>query len=60
MKFISVVLVAFLFIVCSVKEEIPIKEIIIQDLVNIPQDIEYYTSYIQYDEYMIDKSYEQS
>jgi len=52
--------VAFLFIGCSVKEEMPIKEIIIQDLVNIPQDIEYYTSYIQYDEYMIDKSYEQS
>lgn len=64
MKVFSVVLIAFLFIGCSVKE-VSLKdakqEIVIQDLVNIPQNIEYYTSHMKYyDEYYIDKEYEKS
>ena len=61
MKFISIVLVAGLFLGCTVeknhepkknnvlnlKKEAQIEDVVVEDLINIPQDIAYYTKAIE-------------
>ena len=62
MKFFGVVIVLFIFLGCSVKEELKEvnnqKKIEIQDLLEIPQNVEYYTQGIENQLYTIQKSYE--
>lgn len=58
MQYIFVILSAFIFIGCSIKNP---KNIVIQDLVNIPQDIQYYTNGIDDKElYEKQKDFEKS
>lgn len=69
MKYIFSVLVFLLFVSCSsvekkqavvVKPQEEVVPMILEDLVNVPQNIEYYTSYIKDNSYMIDNDFEKS
>ena len=75
MKFISIVLVAGLFLGCTVeknhepkknnvlnlKKEAQIEDVVVEDLINIPQDIAYYTKAIETKKlYDVQKKYEES
>ena len=70
MKYISIVLVATLFVACVPQEQVEVKkenisieeeDIVIEDLVKIPQDISYYVKDINTSKlYDIQKKYEAS
>ena len=71
MKYIFVVLISSLFVSCALQEEPKIKEksieqkeqvdIVLDDLINIPQDISFYTKNLQDEKiYDIQKKYEES
>lgn len=72
MKYIFSALALFLLVSCGIVEKkiTPLKEvknkeettsnIVIEDLRDIPQDVNYYSSYIQNTNYMIDKEFEKS
>lgn len=65
MKYSFLLVLIFVFVACTAQKEVvppSLKEsnnsTIVQDLIDIPQDIEYYTSYIQDDTYKINNKYE--
>ncbi|MCD6174045.1 MAG: SH3 domain-containing protein [Sulfurimonas sp.] len=67
MQYISLILISLIFFGCSAKKDIEIKKvveknsIVIEDLIKIPQNIEYYTKKIKENRlYKIQKKYEKS